>query len=94
MTHDHIIIVCTAVLAAAYIDATFQIPSLDTVDPLGPSAYPFLVFAGMLASAAWLFAEMRKAGRAVRVAQPAAVEASEPAGFVLQTPQGGSDDHT
>lgn len=82
MTRDHIIIVCTAVLAGAYIYATFQIPSLDTVDPLGPRAYPFLVFAGMLASAAWLFVETRRTARVASAAESreSPAEASAPAG--------------
>lgn len=37
--------------------ATIHIPSLNTVDPLGPRAYPYLVAAGLIGSAIWMAIE-------------------------------------
>jgi hypothetical protein len=45
-------------LSLGYLYQTLQIPSLDTVDPLGPRAYPYLVFAGFIISAIWLSLEL------------------------------------
>ena len=79
MKRDHIIIVCTAALAAGYLYETLQIPSLDTVDPLGPRAYPYLVFAGLLGSALWLFLESLQANKIAKQAQQPIAEEIEPA---------------
>ncbi|WP_165899966.1 tripartite tricarboxylate transporter TctB family protein [Borborobacter arsenicus] len=57
MNRDHIIILCTTALAVGYLYATTKIPSLDTVDPLGPRAYPYLVAAGLIGSVVWLLLE-------------------------------------
>lgn len=66
---DRIIIVCTIVLAFLYLFGTWEIPVLDTVDPLGPRAYPYLIAVGFLVSAGWLWLEARQK-RAVAAAAP------------------------
>lgn len=56
---DRIIIICTLIVAAAYLFGTWEIPLLSTVDPLGPRTYPYLIFAGFIVSAGWLYLETR-----------------------------------
>lgn len=40
---DRILAACALALAAAYLYATSQLPSLDIGDPLGPKAFPVLL---------------------------------------------------
>jgi putative tricarboxylic transport membrane protein len=65
---DRIIFVCTLFIAGAYFYGITQIPSLEIGDPLGPRAFPYLIGAGLLVSAAWLLLEIIQAQKA---AQPA-----------------------
>ncbi|MDB5743968.1 MAG: tctB6 [Polaromonas sp.] len=74
MFANRIILVCTVLLAAAYFYGTGQIPSLEIGDPLGPRVFPYLIGAGLLMSAAWLFLEMLQAKKA---AAPAPLEPLE-----------------
>jgi putative tricarboxylic transport membrane protein len=78
LKRDHIIIVCTVALSAVYLYETLQIPSLDTVDPLGPRAYPYLVFGGLLVSAIWLFLETAQKAKIVKQAEENSAEESAP----------------
>lgn len=79
MKRDHIIIACTIVLAVGYLYQTLQIPSLDTVDPLGPRAYPYLIFAGFIVSAIWLSLETFQKRRSVQpVEETVPDETAEP----------------
>jgi putative tricarboxylic transport membrane protein len=71
---DRVIFVCTLVLAAAYLYATEQLPSLEIGDPLGPKAFPRLLGAGLLLTAILLLVEMVKSRRTaapVRTPAPA-----------------------
>lgn len=68
---NRIILVYTVILAAAYFYGTGQIPALEIGDPLGPRVFPYLIGAGLLMSAAWLFLEMLQAKKA---APPAPLE--------------------
>ena len=63
MLADRIICVVTLVLAAVYLYATAQLPSLEIGDPLGPKAFPRLLGAGLVLSAVLLFAETVRARR-------------------------------
>jgi putative tricarboxylic transport membrane protein len=59
---DRIITFCMIVLASVYLYATYKIPSSDSVDPLGPKAFPLLLGIGLAAAAVLLLAETMKAG--------------------------------
>ena len=59
MLQDRIIIVCTLLLGGAYLYGTTTIPTLETVDPLGPKPFPYLLCACLVISAVWLFIEMQ-----------------------------------
>lgn len=63
MLADRIIFVCIVVFAGLYFYATSQIPALEIGDPLGPKAFPELLGAGLLVTAAMLLAEILKARR-------------------------------
>ncbi|WP_414474523.1 tripartite tricarboxylate transporter TctB family protein [Microvirga sp. M2] len=69
MRYNRTIIVCAVGLAVIYLYATLQIPSRDDVDPLGPRAYPLLVFAGMMVSAAWIFIEGHRSEDSIEVSE-------------------------
>jgi putative tricarboxylic transport membrane protein len=58
---DRVIFVCTLVLAALYLYATEQLPTLEIGDPLGPKAFPRILGAGLILTAVLLFVEMVKA---------------------------------
>ncbi len=78
MLIDRIIFICTIILAAVYLWATTQIPSLEIGDPLGPKAFPRLLGIGLLIAAGMLGLEMwRERGKSAP--QPA-----EAAPFDLQ----------
>ena len=75
---DRVIFVCTLVLAAAYLYATEQLPTLEIGDPLGPKAFPRILGAGLILTAVLLFVEMVKARKtASAITRPAA--SGEPA---------------
>jgi putative tricarboxylic transport membrane protein len=61
---DRIILVSILLLAAVYFYATSQIFSFEFGDPLGPKAFPRLLGAGLLVTAALLGMEMWNASRA------------------------------
>jgi putative tricarboxylic transport membrane protein len=70
---DRVIFVCTLVLAAVYLYATEQLPSLEIGDPLGPKAFPRLLGAGLVLTAIVMLLEMaraRKTASASAVAAP------------------------
>jgi putative tricarboxylic transport membrane protein len=58
---DRIIIVLTFALAAVYLYATEQLPSLEISDPLGPKAFPRLLGIALLLTAGVLLLEMMRA---------------------------------
>lgn len=58
---DRVIFVCTLVLAAVYLYATEQLPSLEIGDPLGPKAFPRLLGAGLVLTAIVMVFEMVRA---------------------------------
>ena len=60
---DRVIFVCTLVLAAVYLYATEQLPSLEIGDPLGPKAFPRLLGAGLILAALLMLVEMMRARR-------------------------------
>jgi putative tricarboxylic transport membrane protein len=64
MLIDRIIGAAALLLAAVYLYATAQIPSLEIGDPLGPKAFPRLLGIALIAAALLLFFETRKAGAA------------------------------
>jgi len=81
LRRDYVIVLCTIALAVGYLYETLQIPSLDTVDPLGPRAYPYLIFAGLIVSAIWLSLEtLQKKKAASRSNVPAQETDAEPEG--------------
>jgi len=57
-------------LAAVYLYATAQIPTLEIGDPLGPKAFPILLGIALIAAAILLFVETLKKNRAPRAAAP------------------------
>jgi putative tricarboxylic transport membrane protein len=61
---DRVIFVCTLVLAAVYLYATEQLPSLEIGDPLGPKAFPRLLGAGLILAAILMLVEMVRARKA------------------------------
>jgi putative tricarboxylic transport membrane protein len=64
MLTDRIIGVVTLVVAAVYLYATAQIPTLEIGDPLGPKAFPILLGIALIAAAILLFVETLKADAA------------------------------
>lgn len=60
MLTDRIIGAATIVVAAVYLYATAQIPTLEIGDPLGPKAFPDLLGIALIAAALLLFFESRK----------------------------------
>ena len=64
---DRVVLVATLVLAAAYFYATESLPTMRVGDPLGPKAFPRLLFAGLLVAAVLIFLEMRRKGRGAMV---------------------------
>ena len=64
MLTDRIIGVAALLLAAVYLYATAQIPTLEIGDPLGPKAFPRLLGIALIAAAILLFVETLKADKA------------------------------
>jgi len=62
MFADRMICAVALLLAAVYLYATAQIPSLQIGDPLGPKAFPRLLGAGLILSAVLLFIETLRGG--------------------------------
>jgi putative tricarboxylic transport membrane protein len=60
MRTDRIIGVLTLLLAAVYLYATAQIPTLEIGDPLGPKAFPILLGIALILAAILLFFETLK----------------------------------
>jgi putative tricarboxylic transport membrane protein len=60
MLTDRIIAAFMVVLAAVYLYATAQIPSLEIGDPLGPKAFPVLLGIALIAAAILLMIETLK----------------------------------
>ena len=58
---DRIIFIVTVILAAVYLYATEQFPSLELGDPLGPKAFPRLLGVGLLMTAVALLAGILRA---------------------------------
>ncbi len=61
MLTDRIIGAVMLLLAAVYLYATAQIPSLEIGDPLGPKAFPVLLAIAMIVAVVMLFFETFKA---------------------------------
>jgi putative tricarboxylic transport membrane protein len=61
MLTDRIIAAFMVLLAAVYLYATAQIPSLEIGDPLGPKAFPVLLGIALIAAAILLMIETLKA---------------------------------
>jgi len=61
MLIDRIIGAAAMLLAAVYLYATSQIPTLEIGDPLGPKAFPMLLGIALIAAAILLFIETLKA---------------------------------
>jgi putative tricarboxylic transport membrane protein len=61
MLIDRIIGAAALLLAAVYLYATSQIPTLEIGDPLGPKAFPILLGIALIAAAILLFIETLKA---------------------------------
>src|SRR5471032_2110508 len=61
MRIDRIISAFTLLLAAVYLYATAQIPTLEIGDPLGPKAFPILLGIALIVAAILLFFETLKA---------------------------------
>jgi putative tricarboxylic transport membrane protein len=80
MKADRIIVVFTIFLAAVYLYATEQIPTLDIGDPLGPKAIPRFLGIALLVTAGLLVWEMRMAAKQNRPAETpdADTEKTEP----------------
>ena len=71
MLTDRIIGVVTLVVAAVYLYATTQIPTLEIGDPLGPKAFPILLgIALILAAILLLFETLKGDAAAAGVAEP------------------------
>jgi putative tricarboxylic transport membrane protein len=58
MRIDRIILVCTLIIAVAYMYGATFIPTLEIGDPLGPKAFPWLLGVALLISAGMLAFEM------------------------------------
>lgn len=74
MLTDRVICIITFVLAAVYLYATAQIPSLEIGDPLGPKAFPRLLGIGLIIGAVLLFLETVRAGKQQAALHPLSVE--------------------
>ena len=61
---DRIIIFLTLVLAAVYLYATEQFPTMEISDPLGPKAFPRLLGIGLFLTGVALLVEMVRKGKA------------------------------
>ncbi|MDB5810484.1 MAG: tctB6 [Betaproteobacteria bacterium] len=61
MLIDRIIGAAALLLAAVYLYATSQIPTLEIGDPLGPKAFPVLLGIALIGAAIFLFIETLKA---------------------------------
>src|SRR5476651_1711230 len=61
MQIDRIISALMLLLAAVYLYATAQIPTLEIGDPLGPKAFPILLGIALIVAAILLFIETLKA---------------------------------
>ena len=71
MLRDRIIGVLTLLLAAVYLYATTQIPTLEIGDPLGPKAFPILLgIALILAAILLLFETLKGDAAASGAAEP------------------------
>ena len=70
MMRDRIIGAVALVLAAVYLYATKQIPTLEIGDPLGPKAFPVLLGIALIAAAILLFVETLKKDDAPPVKAP------------------------
>ncbi len=75
---DRIVLVGSIFLAAVYLYATSQIPSIEMVDPLGPRAFPVLLGVSLLIVAGLLLLEIRR-----RTDAPAAPASSQDRGYGL-----------
>ena len=62
MLTDRIIGAVMLLLAAVYLVATAQIPTLEIGDPLGPKAFPVLLGIALIVAVVMLFFETLKAG--------------------------------
>jgi putative tricarboxylic transport membrane protein len=71
MTTDRIIGAAALLLAAVYLYATAQIPTLEIGDPLGPKAFPILLGIVLIIAAIVLFIETLKADGVSAEAAPA-----------------------
>ena len=63
MLIDRFIGAAALLLAAVYLYATAQIPTLEIGDPLGPKAFPRLLGIALIAAAILLFVETFKADK-------------------------------
>jgi putative tricarboxylic transport membrane protein len=70
MLIDRIIGGVMLLVAAVYLYATAQIPTLEIGDPLGPKAFPILLGIALIAATILLFVETLKAERAPAVDLP------------------------
>jgi putative tricarboxylic transport membrane protein len=70
MLIDRIIGAAALLLAAVYLYATTQIPTLEIGDPLGPKAFPRLLGIALIAAAILLFVETLKADAAAEEKAP------------------------
>lgn len=66
---ERVIFVCTLLLAGVYFWATENLPSLEIGDPLGPKAFPRLLGAALLLTAAFHLIEMLRARKSAPVEQ-------------------------
>src|SRR6476646_867596 len=81
---DRVIFVLTLVLAAVYLYATEQLPTLEIGDPLGPKAFPRLLGAGLVLAAVMLLLENRKARKALTASTAApATERTERGALIV-----------
>jgi putative tricarboxylic transport membrane protein len=74
MKSDRIVAVCAVLLAALYLYATEQIPTLEIGDPMGAKAIPRLLGVALLVSAGLLWLESR-----LMRSKPQPAASSEPA---------------
>lgn len=70
MLIDRIIGAAALLLAAVYLYATSQIPTLEIGDPLGPKAFPILLGICLILAAILLFIETLKKDRAAQEDRP------------------------
>src|SRR5690242_14979838 len=71
MMIDRLIGAAALLLAAVYLYATSQIPTLEIGDPLGPKAFPILLGIALILAAILLFFETLKAEPAATDKAPA-----------------------